>query len=78
MRATPRRCLAHGGSRPCDVDWVCSSLLSPGTMHYENGIKQTLFMTASPSISTPEGTEQSYFTFVLWRNDDVSKLGVTS
>lgn len=45
------------------------------TMHYENGIKQTLFMTASPSISTPEGTEQSYFTFVLWRNDDVSETG---
>lgn len=45
------------------------------TMHYENGIKQTLFQTASPSISTPEGTEQSYFTFVLWRNDDVTATG---
>jgi phenylpropionate dioxygenase-like ring-hydroxylating dioxygenase large terminal subunit len=40
------------------------------TMSYENGIEQTLFMTASP-ISA----ERSYFTFVLWRNDDVSESG---
>jgi phenylpropionate dioxygenase-like ring-hydroxylating dioxygenase large terminal subunit len=40
------------------------------TMSYSNGIEQTLFMTASP-ISD----ERSYFTFVLWRNDDVSELG---
>ena len=40
------------------------------TMSYENGIEQTLFMTASP-ISA----ERSYFTFVLWRNDDVSTTG---
>lgn len=40
------------------------------TMSYENGIEQTLFMTAAP-ISA----ERSYFTFVLWRNDDVSESG---
>ena len=40
------------------------------TMSYENGIEQVLFMTAAP-IST----ERSYFTFVLWRNDDVSTTG---
>jgi phenylpropionate dioxygenase-like ring-hydroxylating dioxygenase large terminal subunit len=40
------------------------------TMSYDNGIEQTLFMTAAP-ISK----ERSYFTFVLWRNDDVSVTG---
>ncbi len=40
------------------------------TMSYETGIEQTLFMTAAP-ISA----ERSYFTFVLWRNDDVSETG---
>ena len=40
------------------------------TMTYENGIEQVLFMTAAP-IST----ERSYFTFILWRNDDVSTSG---
>lgn len=40
------------------------------TMSYKNGIEQTLFMTAAP-ISK----ERSYFTFVLWRNDDVSSTG---
>jgi len=40
------------------------------TMTYENGIEQTLFMTAAP-ISA----ERSYYTFVLWRNDDVSTSG---
>lgn len=40
------------------------------TMSYENGIEQTLFMTASPISAT-----QSSFTFVLWRNDDVSESG---
>ena len=40
------------------------------TMSYKNGINQTLFMTAAP-ISK----ERSYFTFVLWRNDDVSSAG---
>tara|TARA_B110000459_G_scaffold6264_1_gene6641 strand:+ start:7505 stop:8242 length:738 start_codon:yes stop_codon:yes gene_type:complete len=40
------------------------------TMSYENGIEQTLFMTASP-ISA----DRSYFTFVLWRNDDVAATG---
>jgi phenylpropionate dioxygenase-like ring-hydroxylating dioxygenase large terminal subunit len=40
------------------------------TMSYDNGIEQTLFMTAAP-ISE----ERSYFTFVLWRNDDVSSTG---
>jgi len=42
------------------------------TMSYENGIEQTLFMTASPISAT-----QSAFTFVLWRNDDVSESGQT-
>lgn len=40
------------------------------TMSYDNGIEQTLFMTA-----TPVSTDLSYFTFVLWRNDDVSETG---
>lgn len=40
------------------------------TMSYETGVEQTLFMTASP-ISA----ERSYFTFVLWRNDDVTTTG---
>jgi phenylpropionate dioxygenase-like ring-hydroxylating dioxygenase large terminal subunit len=40
------------------------------TMSYENGIEQTLFMTAAPVSK-----ERSYFTFVLWRNDDVSETG---
>ena len=40
------------------------------TMSYKNGIEQTLFMTVAP-ISK----ECSYFTFVLWRNDDVSSAG---
>jgi phenylpropionate dioxygenase-like ring-hydroxylating dioxygenase large terminal subunit len=40
------------------------------TMSYENGIEQTLFMTASPLSA-----DRSYFTFVLWRNDDVSETG---
>ncbi len=40
------------------------------TMSYDNGIEQTLFMTASPMSA-----ERSYFTFVLWRNDDVSTTG---
>jgi len=46
------------------------------TMSYENGIEQTLFMTAAPMrAATPENTARSYFTFVLWRNDDVSTTG---
>ncbi|MGI9605931.1 MAG: Rieske 2Fe-2S domain-containing protein [Acidimicrobiales bacterium] len=40
------------------------------TMSYENGIEQTLLMTASPVSE-----ERSLFTFVLWRNDDVSETG---
>ncbi|NNK92264.1 MAG: aromatic ring-hydroxylating dioxygenase subunit alpha [Acidimicrobiia bacterium] len=40
------------------------------TMTYENGIEQVLFMTAAP-IST----QRSYYTFVLWRNDDVTSTG---
>lgn len=40
------------------------------TMSYDNGIEQTLFMTAAPI-----DTERSHFTFVLWRNDDVSSTG---
>lgn len=40
------------------------------TMSYDNGIEQTLFMTAAP-ISA----DRSYFSFVLWRNDDVSTTG---
>jgi len=40
------------------------------TMSYPNGIEQTLFMTAAPINAT-----RSLFTFVLWRNDDVSTTG---
>lgn len=40
------------------------------TMSYENGIEQVLFMTAAPMSA-----ERSYFTFVLWRNDEVSETG---
>lgn len=40
------------------------------TMSYENGIEQVLFMTA-----TPMGVDRSLFTFVLWRNDDVTETG---
>ncbi len=40
------------------------------TMSYSNGIEQTLFMTAAPI-----GVDRSYFTFILWRNDDVSETG---
>ncbi|MFN3219043.1 MAG: Rieske 2Fe-2S domain-containing protein [Acidimicrobiales bacterium] len=40
------------------------------TMSYENGIEQTLFMTAAPM-----SRERSYFSFVLWRNDDVATTG---
>lgn len=40
------------------------------TMSYDNGIEQTLFMTAAPISAA-----RSYFTFVLWRNDDVSSTG---
>ncbi|MGZ0218642.1 MAG: Rieske 2Fe-2S domain-containing protein [Acidimicrobiales bacterium] len=46
------------------------------TMSYENGIEQVLFMTAAP-MTTANGTgpPRSMFTFVLWRNDDVSESG---
>lgn len=37
------------------------------TMSYDNGIEQTLCMTA-----TPMNRERSSFSFVLWRNDDIS------
>ncbi len=40
------------------------------TMTYANGIKQTLFMTASPITQ-----KKSYYTFVLWRNDNVETSG---
>lgn len=40
------------------------------TMSYDNGIEQVLFMTA-----TPISAERSAFTFVLWRNDDVTSTG---
>ncbi|MGI9623031.1 MAG: Rieske 2Fe-2S domain-containing protein [Acidimicrobiales bacterium] len=45
------------------------------TMAYDNGIEQTLFMTAAPGGADSNGVERSYFTFVLWRNDDVSVSG---
>ena len=41
------------------------------TMSYDNGIEQTLFMTAAPIDA---GSAAGY-TFVLWRNDDVSTTG---
>ncbi|MFW2335001.1 Rieske 2Fe-2S domain-containing protein [Ilumatobacter sp.] len=40
------------------------------TMLYDNGIEQTLFMTAAPIDEA-----RSAYTFVLWRNDDVSTTG---
>lgn len=40
------------------------------TMSYDNGIEQTLFMTASPI-----DIDRSLYTFVLWRNDDVTDTG---
>lgn len=40
------------------------------TMSYDNGIEQVLFMTA-----TPISAERAYYTFVLWRNDDVTDTG---
>lgn len=40
------------------------------TMSWDNGIDQVLFMTMAPI--TPD---RSYYTFVLWRNDDVSETG---
>jgi phenylpropionate dioxygenase-like ring-hydroxylating dioxygenase large terminal subunit len=40
------------------------------TMSFSNGVEQALFMTATPITST-----RSYYTFVLWRNDDVARTG---
>lgn len=40
------------------------------TMSYDNGIEQTLFMTAAPIDDT-----RAAYTFVLWRNDDVTTTG---
>ena len=40
------------------------------TMSYENGIEQVLLMTAAPISEAV-----SHYTFVLWRNDDVSSVG---
>ena len=40
------------------------------TMHYENGINQVLLLTSSPIDQ-----DHSNFTFVIWRNDDVSLTG---
>lgn len=40
------------------------------TMSFETGIEQTLFMTA-----TPMSKGRSAYTFILWRNDDVSVIG---
>jgi len=40
------------------------------TMSYDNGIEQTLFMTASPIEEM-----RSAYTFVIWRNDDVTATG---
>ena len=39
------------------------------TMSYETGVEHKLFMTAAP---IEEG--KSIYTFVIWRNDDVSAL----
>ena len=45
-------------------------------MSYENGIEQVLFMTAAPmTTANATGPPRSMFTFVLWRNDDVSESG---
>jgi len=40
------------------------------TMSFSNGVEQVLFMTASPITAT-----RSAYTFVIWRNDDVSTSG---
>ncbi len=40
------------------------------TMSYDSGLEQVLFMTAAPMSDG-----RSHFTFVLWRNDDVSETG---
>jgi phenylpropionate dioxygenase-like ring-hydroxylating dioxygenase large terminal subunit len=40
------------------------------TMSFETGVEQTLFMTA-----TPMSKDRSAYTFILWRNDDVSVIG---
>ncbi len=46
------------------------------TMSFANGIDQVLFMTAAPmSTAASDGPCRSLFTFVLWRNDDVSESG---
>lgn len=40
------------------------------TMSFPHGVEQVLFMTASPITAT-----RSAYTFVIWRNDDVSSTG---
>jgi len=40
------------------------------TMSFPNGVEQVLFMTASPITAT-----RSAYTFVIWRNDDVTETG---
>ena len=65
--------MSGGGSDVISLDMSTGFALPfsvRSTMSYENGIEQTLFMTA-----TPMSRERSYFTFVLWRNDDVSTVG---
>lgn len=65
--------MAGGGADVIGLDMSTGFALPfsvRSTMSYETGVEQTLFMTASP-ISA----ERSYFTFVLWRNDDVSVTG---
>lgn len=65
--------MAGGGADVIGLDMSTGFALPfsvRSTMSYETGVEQTLFMTASP-ISR----ERSYFTFVLWRNDDVSETG---
>lgn len=65
--------MSGGGSDVISIDMSTGFALPfsvRSTMTYDNGIEQTLFMAAAPMSA-----DRSYFTFALWRNDDVSQTG---
>ncbi|MEM7286655.1 MAG: aromatic ring-hydroxylating dioxygenase subunit alpha [Actinomycetota bacterium] len=65
--------MSGGGADVIQLDMTTGFTLPfsvRSTMSYDNGIEQILFMTA-----TPISTERAYYTFVLWRNDDVTETG---
>ncbi|MDX2381942.1 MAG: aromatic ring-hydroxylating dioxygenase subunit alpha [Acidimicrobiia bacterium] len=67
------KAMSGGGDDVISIDMTTGFALPfsvRSTMSYDNGIEQTLFMTAAPIDD-----DRSYFTFVLWRNDDVSSTG---